>query len=371
MNKVLVYGLKDPVGGVEHVVMEYVKNLVDQFDITFDFVVFSEGFTLEAEITALGCRVITLPVRRKDPAGYKKAISKLFHENSYCAVWGNFSGLTNIDVLVLAKQYGVPVRIAHSHVSQLYWGSPVMKYVVHLLHGYNKRRLKDFANRYFACSICARDFMFPQNNWEQTTFIRNAVDTTRFYPDDNSRQAMRKKLGLAPNTLVVGHVARLCEVKNQSFLLKVMAQLVAMNPDAKLLLVGGGELREKLEAHVKELGITDQVIFTGIRKDIPDLLRAMDVYVLTSFSEGLSVSAVEAQACGLPCVLSAAVSEETDISGAVEFISLDTPLETWADTIARQGERKISNPKEKIAQHGYEITTAAEKLYRILTGDGT
>ena len=341
MNRVLIYGLKDPVGGVERVVIEYVKSMTIKFDITFDFLVFSEGFSLQKEISDMGCRVITLPVRRKDPKNYKMALTQLFRDNTYCAVWGNFSGLTNIDVLVLSKQYEVPVRIAHSHVSRLYWGSPIMKYVVKILHRYNKLRLRRYANRFLACSEVARDFMFPKQCWNQTIFIRNAVDTTRFYPDPNCKLAMREKLGIPSQTLVVGHVARMCEVKNQGFLLKVVSTLVASEHDVTLLLVGDGELREVLEKLTDELGITNNVIFTGLRRDIPDLLRAMDVYVLTSFSEGLSVSAVEAQACGLPCVLSAAVSTETDISGAVEFVSLDSPLDVWEKAITTMGKRGI------------------------------
>lgn len=369
MNSVLVYGLKDPVGGVEHAVMEYVRNMTSRFDITFDFLCFSDSFSLEKEITGLGCRVINIPNRKKNPVRYKKAIAQLFRDNTYCAIWANYSGLSNIDVLILGKKHAVPVRIAHSHVSRLYWGSPIMKYVVKFLHGYNKHRVKQYANVYLACSRLARNFMFPEEVWQETMLIRNAVDIERFHPDADNRQTVREKFGFEQNQLIVGHVARLCEVKNQGFLLKIMAQLICEKPDAMLLLVGDGELRGQLEAQAAELGIEDHVIFTGSRRDIPDLLHAMDVYVLTSFSEGLSVSTVEAQACGLPCVLSATVSEETDISGVVDFISLKESSKVWADAIVRQSKRKVLDPTEQIACHGYEISNAAENMYRILTGD--
>lgn len=369
MNRVLVYGLKDPAGGVEQAVMEYVRNMTARFDITFDFLLFSDSFSLENEINRLGCRVIYMPNRRKDPFGYKKAVTKLFQENTYCAVWANYSGLSNIDVLVLGKKYAVPVRIAHSHVSRLYWGSTLMKYVVKILHTYNKFRLDNYANLYFACSGVARDFMFPEKVHENTVLVRNAVNIKRFYPNEEKRQEIRRTFGFSENQLIVGHVARLCEVKNQKFLIEIIARLVNTVPDAKLLLVGDGELREQLELQAKESGIADSVIFTGSRSDVQDLLQAMDVYVLTSFSEGLSVSAVEAQACGLPCVLSAAVSEETDISGAVKFVSLEEAPEKWADAIVKQAHCEKFNAAEKISQHGYEISAAAENVYHILTGE--
>lgn len=369
MNRVLVYGLKDPVGGVEKVVLEYTKSMVAQFDITFDFLVFSENFSLESELNSLGCRVITLPVRRKDPAGYKAAINQIFQNNEYCAVWGNYSGLTNIDILTLAKQHNIPIRIAHSHVSQLYWGSPIMKYVVHFLHAYNKLRIDKYASHYFSCSNVSGRFMFPRKVYERIIPVHNAIDATRFKPDENTRNQMRENLGISPDTLVVGHVARLCEVKNQDFLLKIIAQFKKEQHNAKLLLIGDGELYEHLNNLAKELKIDDMVIFTGNRTDVAQLMQAMDVYVLTSFSEGLSVSAVEAQASGIPCVLSSAVSDETNISGAVKFVSLNDPLDVWTRTISQQGKARIENAQEKIKDAGYEISSAAKQLYNVLIGD--
>lgn len=368
-NRVLVYGLKDPTGGVEQVVMEYVKSMTAQFDIAFDFIVFDRPFSLAEQITQLGCRVVYLPVRRKDPSGYQKALERLFEENTYCAVWGNYSGLTNIDILILAKKHGVPVRIAHSHVSRLYWGSALMKYVVHVLHGWNKARLTRYATHYFACSNVAKEFMMPASVQEKTIMLRNAVDTQRFAPNGQKRSEIRQALGIAQDAVVMGHVARMCEVKNQGFLLQIMAAMKALEPRARLLFVGDGELRQELEDRAETLGIRDQVIFTGSRRDVPDLLQAMDVYVLTSFSEGLSVSAVEAQAAGLPCVLSAAVSEETDISGAVEFLPLEEPAEIWAEAVLRRAGQRMEDPAARLEERGYEIHSASRKLWALFTGE--
>ena len=93
------------------------------------------------------------------------------------------------------------------------------------------------------------------------------------------------------------------------------------------------------------------------------------MHSLTSFSEGLSVSAVEAQASGIPCVLSSSVSEETDLSGAVSFVDLQAPIEEWTSAIIKKSAAKIDNPTQKISDAGYEINNAARKLYTILTGD--
>lgn len=369
MDRVLVYGLKDPVGGVEKVVMEYARRMAKDHPVSFDFVIFTEGFSLEKVMLDMGFRVFYAPSRKNDYAGYKRFMEGLFQENRYVAVWGNYSGLTNIDLLVLAKKYGVPVRAAHSHVSRLYWGSPVMKYVVHFLHYGNRLRLSSFATHYFACSAVARDFMFPKALRGKTTLIHNAIDTDVFCPNIAVRKQVREELGLQDDTLVVGHVARMCEVKNQGFLLEVMAQLFKKHPNARLLFVGEGELWEVLKSKARDLQIRDKVIFTGNRTDVARLLQAMDVFVLTSLSEGLSLSSVEAQACGVPCVLPTSVSVETDITGGVRFVALEDGTEQWADAIVQTAKSRIASPAEKLAAKGYDMRSAARKLYYKFVGE--
>lgn len=368
-KRILVYGPKDPVGGVEKIVYEYVKHITNNHsDVSFDFIEYGENFSLEPQLNELGCRVIYLPSRKTDMAEYKKAIETVFAQTDYVAVWGNYSGLTNIDLLTLAKKYNVPVRIAHSHGSRLYWGNAIMKYVVHILHYYNKLKLTNYATDFWACSDIAGKFMFPKSVWKKIEIINNAVDTKVFYPDDSIREKIRTEFNIGKDTLVVGHVARMCEIKNQSFLLEIIAQMKNINNDCKLLFVGDGELRQQVENKIKELGIENDVILTGERNDVADLLRAMDVFVLTSFSEGLSVSAVEAQASGLPCVLPTAVSMQTDITGSVKFVSLDKSAQIWAKEITNQAQKEISNPAEKIKANNFEIDTQSELICKKFVG---
>lgn len=364
MDRVLVYGLKDPVGGVEQVAMEYVRHITAAFDISFDFVCFAEDFSLQSEIEGLGCRVIYMPSRKKDFFGYKRAMESVFRQNRYIAVWGNYSGLTNIDLLVLAKKYGVPVRIAHSHVARLYWDSRIMKYVVHILHRYNKFRLKGYANRFWACSRMAGEFMFPPSVHGQISVVKNAVDLKRFYPDAAAGEQMRCQLGIDKKSLVVGHVARMCEAKNQMFLLQIMSDILKKVPDAKLLFVGDGEKRAEIEAETDRLGIRESVIFTGERQDVPQLLRAMNVFVLPSFSEGLALCAVEAQACGLAAVVSDRVPDEVNVTGMVTFISLENSAEYWADIIIKHACMEPNETHQKIIDSGYEILSETKKIYR-------
>lgn len=122
--------------------------------------------------------------------------------------------------------------------------------------------------------------------------IGNGIDVERF----NKAQQIRATLGLSPDQLVIGTVARMDPVKNQRFLLEVFASVLKTYPGTQLLLVGEGSERLPLEEECRRLQITESVQFLGARRDIPELLAAMDVFVLPSKEEGLPISLLEAMA---------------------------------------------------------------------------
>ena len=364
-KRILIYGPNDPIGGVEAIVYEYVKAIMEKHpDVSFDFLQCGNAFSMEEKLKELGCRVLYVPSRMKNFFQYKKSIEKVFANTRYLAVWGNYSGLTNIDLLVLAKKYHVPVRIAHSHNCGLAWGSPWMKYVVYTLHHYNKLRIEDYATDFWVCSLPSGRFMFPKKQHGNLQVINNAVDLRKFAPDKAKRTEVRAELGIPEDTLVLGHVARLCEVKNQKFLLSVAHAVMHEKENTLLVIVGDGELKNELQAWANGLGIADKTIFLGERKDVPALLQAMDVFVLTSFSEGLSVSAVEAQASGVVCVLPTTVAKETDVSGLVKFVPLDAPYSVWSEAVLEQASITVTDAKDNIIANGFEISAEAERAYR-------
>ena len=370
MKKVLVYGLKDPVGGVEKIIFEYASCMVNSgYDISFDFIIFSEKFSLESEINALGCRVVYLPSKKSDCVGYKKKLNELFANNDYCAVWGNYSGLTNIDLLTFAKKHNVPIRIAHSHVAKLYWGHPLIKIIGTVLHFINKIRLTNFATHYWACSELAGKFMFPQLAQSNISVINNAIDVKEFYPNKTKGEEIRKQFGISTNDIVVGHIARMCVAKNQVFLLKIMSEIRKINQSAKLLFVGEGELKDSILAAAKDLGLLNDIIFTGFRTDTPDLLRAMDVFVLPSLSEGLGLSIIEAQAVGIPCVASAEVPQAVNITDSVKFVSLDESPAKWAKEILAHTDVEVVSPTKKVIEGGFEINAQSQKIYLVFNGE--
>ncbi len=361
--RILVWEIKDPVGGVENVVMNYVRRF-DHEKVIVDCLVKGRSFAYASELADYGGQVFYMPPHLPRANAYRKRLREIFENGRYDAVWCNFSGLTNLDVLICAKEYGVPVRAAHSHAASLTWGGRLARFIVPVLHHLNKLRIHKYATDYLACSRDAGAFMFPAKCQKSVKLMKNAIEVERFRFDGSKREAVRREYNCTD--LVVGHVARMCREKNQLFLLDVMAAIVRLRPGAKLLFLGDGELREDITAHCRELGLDENVLFLGNRSDVYNYLSAMDVFLLPSLTEGLPLSVIEAQSCGIPCVMSDAVPREADVTGAVRFVPLKAGPAAWAEAAIAQSEVKIPEPAAAVGAAGYDINEAVQSLMKLL-----
>ena len=192
--------------------------------------------------------------------------------------------------------------------------------------------------------------------------INNAIDVAAYSYDPEKCIEMRQKLGLE-NELIVGHVGRFNPQKNHPFLLDIFAVLLKKEPNAVLILVGGGEDMPKIQAKAQALGVAEHVRFLGIRSDVADLMQAMDVFVFPSLYEGLPVTMVEAQAAGLPCIISDKVPPECILTdGLVDALPLSAEPEAWAEKMLEKREVPRTDRRSEIAAHGFDITTEAVKL---------
>ncbi len=132
--------------------------------------------------------------------------------------------------------------------------------------------------------------------------IHNGIDVDAFVRDDAARSRMRGALGIAPDAPVAGIVARLTPAKDHVNLLDAFVRVRREHPGARCIVVGDGELRDDLARAVAERSLEDAVLMTGRRDDVADVLSAFDVFVLSSFTEGLALILLEAMAAGLPVV---------------------------------------------------------------------
>ena len=340
-------------GGLESMLMNYYRH-IDRTRVQFDFLVHrQERAAFNDEIEALGGKIYRLPRLVPWRRSYLKALNQFFDEHpEYKIVHVHQDCLSSV-ILKAAAQHNVPVRIAHSHSANQ---DKNLKYPIKLLY---KCAIPKYATDLFACGKKAGDWMFGGAPYQ---IINNAIDAASYTYCPAKREDIRRKLGIA-DELVIGHVGRFNQPKNHPFLLEIFSALLKKEPNAVLLLVGGGDDLPKIQEKARTLGISEHVRFLGVRSDVAELMQAMDVFVFPSLYEGLPVTMVEAQAAGLPCLISDKVPPECILTeGLVDILPLSAGPGAWAEKILEKRELPRTDRRAEIAAHGFDITTEAVKL---------
>ncbi|MGR5879859.1 glycosyltransferase [Bacillus pacificus] len=230
------------------------------------------------------------------------------------------------------KGQGLKKIILHSHSS-----SGPSGFYHKIMRRIYRPRINKFATHYYACSKDAANWMYgnfiKSNN---ITVIPNSIDTAKFIYSTKIAEMKRNELGISKESLVIGHVGRFAKMKNHEFLIDIFKFLNEKHRDSKLLLIGDGVLLDSIRNKSQELGIFENVLFLKEREDVHELMQAMDILVMPSIYEGLPLSLVEAQASGLPCIVSDTVSMETALTDLIEFVSLDDNISNWYDLDIRK-----------------------------------
>ncbi len=193
------------------------------------------------------------------------------------------------------------------------------------------------------------------------TVLYQGIDTKRFSFAATVREQVRRELGLS-GQFVLGTVGRIVEDKNPSFILNLFKQVVAQNPAARLVWVGSGPLAQSVREQTQKMGMGEQVIFTGARPDTPRYYNAFDAFVLPSFCEGLPLVWLEAQASGLPCFVSDAVTTEANVCNST-VIPLEKEPDYWAEVILTQTKNfKRKDASMHVQQAGFDKKEAAQRM---------
>jgi glycosyltransferase involved in cell wall biosynthesis len=211
----------------------------------------------------------------------------------------------------------VPLRITHSHHSDLPAGSPRSRLRQSAASAVGFL-LRNLSHEIIACSTPAAQSLFGVGAGRHFPFLHLpcGIDERAFREPLSSAEIaqVRASVGIPAGAIVLGHVGRFVPEKGHQRLLEAAAIALQSQPGLFLLLVGDGPLRPAMESLAHSLGIWRSVAFPGNRKDVPRLLcAAMDGFVFPSHQEGLGVAAIEAQAAGLPCLLSSAVPPEASL----------------------------------------------------------
>jgi glycosyltransferase involved in cell wall biosynthesis len=307
---------------------------IDREHYQFDFLVHGDGpqhYRRELELN--GARVLSCPDPRHFVA-YVRSLMQLLHDNHYHAVHAHtycFSGV----VLAIAAAAGVPVRIFQSHTAQ---DESQRRGLRRLYFMFTRGLIRYFATTGIAVSEEAAVPMFPVN-WKQRRerwkISPIGIDLTPFQASAD-RDLVRREFDIPAQVKTFIHVGRFVPVKNHELLVEAAREVLREDPNAVWLLVGDGAGRSAVEEKVQSLGISANFRFAGLRSDVPRLLRAADVFVLPSLYEGFPLSYVEAQAAGLPCVISDVIAAASDLTpGRTLRCSIQARPKVWAEALLR------------------------------------
>lgn len=339
-------------GGLETMIMNYYRH-IDRELVQFDFLVHREKTgDYEKEIDNLGGKIYHMPVLNPFSIIYKKKLGDFFIGHpEYDIIHVHQDCLSSV-ILKVAKEHGVKVRIAHSHASSQ---DKNFKYPIKLFF---RRYIPEYATELMACGKEAGEWMFCGAQYH---ILANAIEIKKYSYNKNKRRTVREEFGIEEDELIIGHIGRFSPPKNHSFLIDIFS-VIQKKKKCRLLLVGDGNLKKEIREKVQKLGLLEKVIFAGVRSDVPDLLQAMDIFVFPSLYEGLGIVAVEAQAAGLPCVLSDKIPDAAVITKLVKKISLESTAEMWAEAVVTLIGSKREDTYESIKSAGFDIEQNAIKL---------
>ena len=344
-------------GGVEAVIMNYYRH-IDKNKVQFDFVMHKGGNpNYIAEVKSMGANVYEITPYSKDIFAFTYETYKIIKNGHYDIVHSNMNSLSGFP-LFAAWLAGARVRILHNHTTDT--KAEALRTVL-------KRTLRPFAklfaNKYWACSKLAAEWMYGKQavNAGKVTIINNAIDLDKFAFNQEKRDILRKELGLE-GKFVIGHVGRFMKQKNHEFLIDIFAEVAKQIENATLMLIGEGPLLESIRDKVGNLDLNDKVVFLGVRNDVAELYNVMDAFVLPSFYEGLPVVGVEVQANGLPFFCSDQVTREILISDSIKLLPLNIGATKWANEILSAKKVHFAETLKSMQKSGFGISIEARKL---------
>lgn len=343
-------------GGAETLIMNIYRH-IDRNKVQFDFLLHGENKTAyEDEILSLGGRIYRIPrFLGYNKLSYDRNLKRFLTEHREYEIIHDHLMDSATETFRIAKKMGLKT-IAHSHIAQ--YGSSVDS----MIRFFFRKNICKVSDYRFACSREAGEWFY--RNKADFAILRNGIETERFAFSSSMRKKTRNKLGLADTDFVIGTIGRCVEQKNQRRAVEVFNDFCKENINAKLVIVGEGPLRKHLEQQVKNLGIDDKVVFTGTLTNTNEVYSSFDCFLFPSLYEGLGIVLVEAQANGLPCVISSTIPREVDlIPSLVERVNLNESNKIWVEAMKRM--KPMDNRQEApklIKEAGYCINDIAKEM---------
>lgn len=364
MKKILVYipawGKTKYAEGIS----SFITNLyryVNRAEFQFDILSFGEMKSFyEKDFHEMGGNIIVFPKHEKGinwRYEIAKQIADYVKKNCYDFVYFNYSlPYDNIIPFLFSKYVPNQKIIVHSHNSGI---QASLKNIHKFVVGYLTKLLDSKEYIHFACSNSAAKWVFRKSNLDSVTFLNNGVDIDKFMYNEETRKQMRQAIGVKEDEFVIGHVGFFSIQKNQEFLIMLFDILRKESDKYKLILIGDGEDKDRITKEAECRKINENIIFTGAIKNVSDYLQAMDCFVMPSRYEGLPIVAIEAQAAGLPLILSDRITKETKLGANVSFLSLED-MSKWVTAIEElKNNYHRVDTSDLVKNSGYSMVSTA------------
>lgn len=341
-------------GGSETMVMNLYRN-IDRDRIQFDFIIHQDSENgYEREIEKMGGRIYRVPKYRIfNHFSYINSWKKLLKQHpEWKVIHGHMFTIASIYLKVAKKENRV--TIAHSHSTSSGKGlKSIFKFFL-------RKPLANIADYLLACSNDAGEWLYGYEKTKGNNYyvVKNSIDVDSFKYNEILRKKYRNQLDLN-NSTVYGHVGSISKPKNHIFLLKLFKELLKVEPNSILIIVGDGKLKDDISREINLLDIEKNVKMLGSRDDIAGLLQAMDMFLFPSIWEGLPVAVVEAQASGLPCFISENITKEVRFIPTLKYLPIDKGVRIWVDTILKTDLTRDLKAYDIIRDAGFDVNYTA------------
>lgn len=350
-------------GGIENFVMNVYRN-IDREIIQFDFAFLDgrKGY-FDDEAISLGAHIYHYDDDKNTLQNHYKSLTRIIKDNGpYAAVHSHiyfFSGYT----LWIAKKMGVEIRVSHSHETKKGRKETLLRKTY---ESFMRRMIHKNATHMLGCSDAAGRALFGDG--ENYKVLYNGIDLTRFTFSKMARDSLREKLGLSDKKVIL-NVGRFADQKNHDFIVDIFEKVCECESDAVLMLIGTGPLQDAVEKKLEAKQLLDKTIILSNIKDTENYYNAADVFILPSKYEGMPIVSVEAQATGLPALISTEVTREIAVTNIIDYFPI-TDASVWAgkiiEVLTKKYNRTVYN--EQFENTPFNIKQTVSDLENIYLG---
>ena len=335
----------------------------DKFEI--HYLVFGDEIGVyESELQLAGCVIHHIDPPSSGYLRYCYNIRKLLVSNRFDVIHSH-TMFSSGWVMLIGHILGIPVRIAHSHSIQANAEKNLLKRLYeNAMRGIIVRHATVLA----ACGDSAGKWLYGEKVYrEKGVRIYNGIALDDFHFSETARTKIRSQYDVS-DSFVIGHAGHLAEVKNQTFIIDLMPEMTRRNPKAVFLMLGDGVDRKRLEERASSLGVSEKVFFTGNVSNVGEYLSAMDVFVFPSLYEGMPLALIEAQANGLPCVISDRIPDDVCVTDLISKLPLKDPDDKWVQSILSSERLGADCYGSAMKQMGFDTPVMLEKIYELYEG---